>query len=42
MTAIQVYAFFILPVVLTGLGWAAVLLHEWSMRRRHSERRRHS
>lgn len=41
MTFIQWYAFFILPVIVTGLGWGVALLNDWHMRRKHPERRQH-
>jgi hypothetical protein len=41
MTSIQVYAFFILPFIVMGLGWAAALANDWYLRRKRSERQRH-
>ncbi len=40
MNFIQWYAFFILPVIGIALGWTAVLLNDWNMRRKHPERGR--
>lgn len=41
MTFMQWYAFFILPILVAALGWAAVLLNDWHMRRKHPDRQPH-
>ena len=37
MTFLELWAFFLHPLALVGLGWVAVLLHERSLKRQ-SER----
>jgi hypothetical protein len=41
MTDIQVFAFIVLPVLVTALGWAAALLHTRSARLQQQRERAH-